>query len=143
MRALAVAVMVVPALTGAALGCTPNPNPDLRPWGERIAGSDPMFVGTVIEIRGKDGQVWTEEPVCETAGANAECEAFHYGLGEVVFAVELPINGDLVLGDRFVVEQGHGTDCRVQFGLGQRWIYAGNFNESPSMYLNMAREGLN
>jgi hypothetical protein len=79
--------------------------------------------------------------VCATRGANPECEAFHYGSGEVVFAVELPIAGDL--GKTFVVEQGHGSDCMVEFGLGQRWLFAGNFNESPSMYLNMAREGLN
>ena len=47
--ALAVAVLAMPS---AALACTPNPDPDLRPWGERVAGSSPMFVGTVIEIRG-------------------------------------------------------------------------------------------
>ncbi len=136
---LALAVVAL-AMPSAALACTPNPDPDLRPWGERVAGSSPMFVGTVTEIRG-GGYVWTVAPTCETRGANKECEAFHYGIGEVVFAVELPIAGEL--GKTFVVEQGHGSDCMVEFGLGQRWLFAGNFNESPSMYLNMAREGLN
>lgn len=137
---LAVVLALSPA---TALACTPNPNPDLRPWGQRVEGSDPMFIGTVTEIRGADGQVWTEEPKCKTPGQNAECEAFYYGFADVVFTVELPINGDLKLGDEFVIDQGHGSDCRVQFGIGQRWLFAGNFNDSPSMYLNQAREGLN
>jgi hypothetical protein len=140
--------LIVAGLAGlsgcsAALACTPNPDPDLRPWGQRVTGSNPMFVGTVVEIRGAGGQVWTEPPTCETPGANAECEAYHWGLADVVFAVELPIIGDLKLGDAFVIEQGHGSDCRIEFRIGQRWLFAGNFNESPSMYLNEAREGLN
>ena len=126
-----------------ALACTPNPDPDLRPWGQRVEGSNPMFIGTVTEIRGADGQVWTTAPTCETRGANPECEAFHYGFADVVFTVELPINGDLKLGDSYIIEQGRGSDCRVEFGLGQRWLFAGYFNDSPSMYLNEAREGLN
>jgi hypothetical protein len=134
------AALLTPA---AALACTPNPDPDLRPWGQRVAGAPLMFVGTVTEIRGREGHVWTEAPVCETRGANKECEAFHYGLSDVVFTVELPIAGDLKLGDSFIVEQGHGSDCMIEFGLGQRWIYVDHFNDSPSMYLNMAREGLN
>lgn len=143
LRRVLIASLAAVAGCGQVLACTPNPDPDVRPWGERIAGSDPMFVGTVVEIRGSGGEVWTEAPTCETRGATPECEAFHYGTGEVVFAVELPIAGDLKLGDAFVVEQGHGSDCMVEFRIGQRWLFAGNFNESPSMYLNEAREGLN
>jgi len=126
-------------LPAAAFACTPNPDPDLRPWGERVAGAPLMFVGTVTEIRGRDGQVWTATPACETRGATKDCEAFHYGLSDVVFAVELPIAGDLKLGDAFVVEQGHGSDCMIEFRIGQRWIYVDDFNDSPSMYLNEAR----
>lgn len=138
-----IAGLVGVAGNSAALACTPNPDPDLRPWGQRVAGSDPMFVGTVVEIRGEGGQVWTQPPTCETPGANPECEAYHRGFADVVFTVELPITGDLKLGDAFVVEQGHGSDCMVEFRIGQRWLFAGNLNESPSMYLNEAREGLN
>jgi hypothetical protein len=54
----------------------------------------------------------------------------------VVFDVEVPISG--ITEPTFTVEQGHQTDCRVEFGLGQRWLFAGNFNESPSMYLNQS-----
>ena len=141
MKRLLLAGLMAVALPGAALACTPNPDPDMRPWAERVAGSSPMFVGTVTEIRGAEGQVWTTAPVCETPGATKECEAFHYGISDVVFTVELPIAGEL--GKTFVIEQGHGSDCMVEFGLGQRWLFAGNFNDSPSMYLNEAREGLN
>jgi hypothetical protein len=135
---LAAAFALTPA---AALGCMPNPDPDLRPWGERVAGSNPMFIGTVTEIRGQNGEVWTETPKCKTI--DAECEAFHYGLASVVFTVELPINGDLRLGDFYIIEQGRMSDCRIEFRLGQRWLYAGFVLDSPSMYLNEAREGLN
>jgi hypothetical protein len=133
---LSVAVPAMLVLTQTALACSPNPNPDLRPWKERVAGSDPMFIGTVTEIRGADGQVWRAEPRCETRGANKECEAFHYGFATVVFEVEVPING--ITGPTFVLEQGRGTDCRIEFGLGQRWLYAGFFIDSPSMYLNQS-----
>ena len=123
-----------------ALACEPNPSPDLRPWAQRVAGSDPMFIGTVAEIRGEDGQVWNKEPVCVTLSATRECEAFHYGFNTVVFAIEVPITGKL--GETFEVEQGHGTDCRLEFYLGQRWIFAGNFIDSPSMYINDTLTGL-
>jgi hypothetical protein len=93
-----------------------------------------MFVGTVMEIRGEDGTVWRREPECGSASATTECEAFNHGLATVVFEVELPIAG--VTGTSFSVEQGRGTDCRIEFGLGQRWLFAGNLLESPSMYLN-------
>ena len=139
MKHAVLAGLIALALPGAALACTPNPDPDLRPWGERVAGAPLMFVGTVTEIRGREGHVWTETPTCETRGANAECEAFHYGFSDVVFTVELPIAGDLKLGDAFIVEQGHGSDCMIEFRLGQRWIYVDHFNDSPSMYLNEAR----
>ena len=137
------AACILLTLPTAALACTPNPDPDMRPWGHRVSGASPMFIGTVVEIRGKDGQAWTAPPKCEWAEATKECSAFNFGFNEVVFAVELPINGDLKLGDAFIVEQGHGSDCMVEFRVGQRWLYAGNLNESPSMYLNEAREGLN
>jgi hypothetical protein len=131
-RALLALGLVV--LSQPALACTPNPDPDLRPWKERVAGSSPMFIGTVIEIRGEQGEVWLDPPACETPGATRECEAFNYGLASVVFDVEVPISG--VIGPTFTVEQGRGMDCRVEFRLGQRWLYAGNWNESPSMYMN-------
>lgn len=145
LRAHAVMLAAVGALSapGAALACTQNPNPDLRPWGQRVAGSNPMFVGTVTEIRGEDGEIWTEAPKCKTAASSPACEAFYYSFVNVVFTVELPINGDLRLGDSFVVEQGRMSDCRIEFRIGQRWLFAGNFLESPSMYLNEVREGLN
>jgi hypothetical protein len=129
--ALALLLAVVPQV---ALACTPNPDPDMRPWKERVAGSSPMFIGTVVEIRGAGGEVWHEAPTCETRGATKECEAYHYGSATVVFDIEVPING--VTDPIFTVEQGHGSDCMVEFRLGQRWLFAGNFNESPSMYLN-------
>lgn len=93
-----------------------------------------MFIGTVVEIRGADGQVWTDTPECETRGATKECEAFHYGFSTVVFDVEVPISG--ITEPTFTIEQGHGSDCMVEFRLGQRWLFAGNQNDSPSMYLN-------
>lgn len=133
MREALLASMIALCLPATALACTPNPDPDLRPWAERVAGSSPMFIGTVVEIRGQDGRSWTEPPVCETRGANTDCEAFHYGTSDVVFTVELPIEGEL--GATFVVEQGHGSDCLLEFGLGQRWLFAGNSNELPSLYL--------
>jgi len=133
MRSAVAGLAMVFAAT-PALACLPNPDPDLRPWKDRVAGSSPMFIGTVIEIRGEDGTVWKVPPKCETTGATKECEAFYFGLATVVFEVEVPING--VTEPTFTVEQGHGMDCRVQFDLGQRWLYAGNFNESPSMYMN-------
>jgi hypothetical protein len=102
-----------------------------------------MFIGTVTEIRGENGEVWTTAPKCKGPGVSAECDAFLYGLATVVFTVELPINGDLKLGDSYLIEQGFGSDCRIPFALGQRWLFAGNLIDSPSMYLNMAREGLN
>ena len=134
MRSLILAALLLTGAIVPALGCTPNPNPDLRPWKERVAGSSPMFIGTVMEIRGEDGTVWQVAPECETPGANKECEAFNYGFNEVVFEVELPIAG--VTERTFTVEQGHGSDCRIEFRLGQRWLFAGNMLESPSMYLN-------
>jgi hypothetical protein len=136
MSRLAFAVLVLAGTVVPSLGCTPNPDPDLRPWKERVAGSSPMFIGTVVEIRGEDGTVWQVAPECETPGATRECEAFHYGFATVVFEVELAIAG--VAEATFTVEQGRGSDCRVEFGLGQRWLYAGNFLESPSMYLNQS-----
>ena len=134
-EALAVAVLLV-NLPQMALACTPNPDPDMRPWKDRVAGSSPMFIGTVVEIRGAGGEVWREPPACETRGATKDCEAYHYGSATVMFEVEVPINGTTE--PTFSVEQGHGSDCMVEFGLGQRWLYAGNFNESPSMYLNQS-----
>jgi hypothetical protein len=131
---IALAAFALVALPQAALACTPNPDPDMRPWKDRVAGSSPMFIGTVVEIRGADGQVWLDTPECETRGATKECEAYHYGSGTVVFDVEVPIIGITEL--TFTIEQGHGSDCMVEFRLGQRWLYAGNLNESPSMYLN-------
>lgn len=131
---LTLATLLLAALTPAALACTPNPDPDMRPWKDRVAGSSPMFIGTVVEIRGEGGEVWLDPPVCETPGATKECEAFHYGLPTVVFEVEVPING--ISETTFTIEQGRGSDCRIEFGLGQRWVFAGNFNDSPSMYLN-------
>jgi hypothetical protein len=135
-RLVLVAALVLAGTMVPALGCTPNPDPDLRPWKERVAGSSPMFIGTVVEIRGADGQAWRQEPACETRGANEECEAFHYGFVSVVFDVEVPING--ITEPTFTVDQGRGSDCRIEFGLGQRWLFAGNFNDSPSMYLNQS-----
>lgn len=134
MKRLAMVVAVAALLPQAALGCSPNPNPDLRPWAQRVAGSNPMFIGTVVEIRGADGQVWIDEPRCETPGASKECDAFYYGFATVVFAVEVPING--LTEPTFTLEQGRGSDCRIEFGLGQRWLYAGQTIDSPSMYLN-------
>jgi hypothetical protein len=136
MSRLVLAALVVSATMVPALGCSPNPDPDLRPWKERVVGSSPMFIGTVVEIRGADGDVWQVAPECETPGATKECEAFYYGLGTVVFEVELPIAG--ITEPTFTVEQGRGSDCRLEFGLGQRWLFAGNYLESPSMYLNQS-----
>ena len=133
-HAIAAGVVLAFLVPQAALACTPNPDPDMRPWKDRVAGSSPMFIGTVVEIQGADGHVWHDPPVCETPGANKECEAYHYGLATVVFEVEVPING--VTEPTFAIEQGHGSDCMVEFRLGQRWLFAGNLNESPSMYLN-------
>jgi hypothetical protein len=133
-----VAVVVGVAGSGGALACSPNPNPDLRPWAERVAGASPLFVGTVTEIRSSLGYVWTVPPKCETPGATPECVEFSDGFNDVVFTVEVPISADVERGDSFVIAQGHGSDCRVEFGLGQRWIYAGNTIESPSMYLNQS-----
>jgi hypothetical protein len=133
---LVLAALLLVGTMVPALGCTPNPNPDLRPWKERVAGSSPMFVGTVVEIRGANGEVWQEPPECETRGANEECEAFHYGFVTVVFDVEVPISG--ITEATFTVDQGRGSDCRIEFGFGQRWLYAGNFIDSPSMYLNQS-----
>lgn len=130
-----IAALVLAAAPQAAIACTPNPDPDLRPWKEKVAGGK-MFIGTVVEIRGEDGTVWTVEPKCETMGATKECEAFFYGMATVVFDVEVPINADY--GPTFEVEQGRGMDCRIEFRLGQRWLYIGNFNDSPSMYLNQS-----
>jgi hypothetical protein len=141
LRTLLAAVLVL--FPATVLACTPNPDPDLRPWGERVAGAPLMFVGTVTEIRGSEGHVWTETPKCESRESTRECKAFHLGFSDVVFTVELPIAGNLKLGDSFVVEQGHGSDCMIEFRPGQRWIYVDHFNDSPSMYLNEAREGLN
>jgi len=134
-KPLAIIAAIAALVPQAALACTPNPDPDMRPWAQRVSGSNPMFIGTVVEIRGADGQVWLDQPKCETPGATKECEAFHYGYPvTVVFEVEVPING--VSEPTFIVEQGRGSDCRVEFRLGQRWLYAGNQNDSPSMYLN-------
>jgi hypothetical protein len=133
-RQLILGVVLLAAMAPPALACTPNPDPDMRPWKDRVAGSSPMFIGTVVEIRGEGGEVWVDPPECETPGATKECEAFHYGLSTVVFEVEMPING--IADTTFTIEQGHGSDCMVEFRLGQRWLYAGNFNDSPSMYLN-------
>jgi hypothetical protein len=137
MIARIVSVLSLALLAQPALACTPNPDPDLRPWAQRVKGANPMFIGTVVEIRGADGQVWLDPPACETAGATPECEAYHYGYPvTVVFEVEVPMNG--VTEPTFTVEQGRGSDCRIEFGLGQRWLFAGNFIDSPSMYLNQS-----
>ena len=61
-RSIIVGAMALVALPQAALACTPNPNPDMRPWKDRVAGSSPMFIGTVVELRGADGQVWLDAP---------------------------------------------------------------------------------
>lgn len=127
------ALLVQPQITFA---CAPPENPDIRPWAERIVGVEPVFVGTVTEIRGTDGQVWTAEPDCPTRRGSAVCQAFWDGFNDVVFSVELPIRG--ITDKTFVVQQGHGTDCMTEFGLGQRWIYAGNTLDAPSLYLHMA-----
>src|SRR6478735_4657217 len=78
-RSIIVGAMALVALQQAALACEPNPNPDMRPWKDRVAGSSPMFIGTVVELRGADGQVWLDAPDCPTAAANKECEAFNHG----------------------------------------------------------------
>src|SRR5690349_20218401 len=113
-QAIAVAASAL-VLTQGALACTPNPDPDMRPWAQRVAGANPMFIGTVVEIRSENGQAWQEEPKCETMGATKECEAFFYGFATVTFEVEVPING--VSEPTFTIEQGRGTDCRVEFRL--------------------------
>ena len=92
-RSIIVGAMALVALAQAALACEPNPNPDMRPWKDRVAGSSRMFIGTVVEIRGADGQVWLDAPDCPTASANKECQAFNYGFPTVVFDVEVPIHG--------------------------------------------------
>lgn len=138
MKSIIVIAALVALPPQAGLACTPNPDPDLRPWKQRVAGSSPMFIGTVIEIRGQNGHVWKVAPECETRGASKECEAFFFGPAIVVFDVEVPIAG--VREPTFLIEQGFGTDCRVRFDLGQRWLFAGNMNESPSMYLNESHD---
>ena len=135
-RSIIVGALALVALPPAALACEPNPNPDMRPWKDRVAGSSPMFIGTVVELRGADGQVWRDAPDCPRASASKECEAFNNGSATVVFDVEVPIHG--IANSTFTIEQGFGSDCRVRFDLGQRWLFAGNFNESPSMYLNQS-----
>ena len=135
-RSIIVGALALVALPQAALACEPNPNPDMRPWKDRVAGSSPMFIGTVVELRGADGQVWRDAPDCPRARASKECEAFNNGSATVVFDVEVPIHG--IADSTFTIEQGFGSDCRVRFDLGQRWLFAGNFNESPSMYLNQS-----
>lgn len=124
------------ALPQAAFACEPPVDPDMRPWAERIVGVETVFVGTVTEIRGSEGQVWTAEPECAAGRRVGECEAYWYGFNDVVFTVELPVRG--ITDKTFIVEQGRGTDCMIEFGIGQRWIYAGNAMDAPSMYLHMA-----
>lgn len=135
---IAAVLAFAPATT---LACEPLPTFDPRPWAERVAGADPLFIGKVVEIRGETGRVWDKEPVCPVLDATPECAAFHYGFNIVVFAIEVPITGKL--GERFEVEQGRGTDCRLEFYLGQRWIFAGNSIDSPSMFINDTLRGLN
>jgi hypothetical protein len=135
-RSIIISLIALVVLPAPALACTPNPNPDMRPWKHRVAGSSPMFIGTVVELRGVDGQVWLDPPDCPTPGANSECEAFNYGFATVVFEVEIPVHG--ITASTFTVDQGFGTDCRLRFDLGQRWLFGGNSNKSPSMYLNQS-----